>query len=107
MFLKHFLQFLLLAFTLVQSAPAGQSANSAQSVHRAKRAMPLHPQRTLYNRNLRAQKEEAFDPALKGLSLPELYRMLEVIDMMEAKKTSRVSNKEMDTLNYLLNAYDQ
>ena len=69
-----------------------------------------YPVRTFSFRNLRGSSgpiDDSFDPALKGLSLPELYRMLEVIDMVESKKTNRVSNKDIETLNYLLNAYDQ
>lgn len=47
------------------------------------------------------------DPALQGLSTAEIYRMLEILDMIETKKTEKLTMKDMDTLKYLLDVYQQ
>lgn len=56
---------------------------------------------------LEVVKESDLDPALEGLSTAELYRMLELIELMESKKLDKVDPKELETLNYLMQAYTQ
>ena len=50
---------------------------------------------------------EPADPNLEGLSTAELYRMLEILDMMEGNKMDKVSQRELDTLKFLMDAYQQ
>jgi hypothetical protein len=48
-------------------------------------------------------KDEALDSALENLSTRDLYRMLELLDMVEEKsRMEKVSEREMDTLKYLM-----
>ena len=60
-----------------------------------------------YFRALRSFKELEPDPNLQDLSTADLYRLLEVLDIMEGKKTAKISPKELKTLEYLMEAYQQ
>merc|ERR1711860_4115 len=63
-----------------------------------------------YKRNLRTPARYAYedaalsqpDPTLAAMSTDELYRLLALLDLMESKKVEKLSPRDLDTFNMLL-----
>jgi len=51
--------------------------------------------------------EEQMEDLLTKLSTDELLRMLELLDMLESKAPMQASDREMDTMQYLLKNYQK
>ncbi|TRY68805.1 hypothetical protein TCAL_09339 [Tigriopus californicus] len=114
---------LAISCSLHQTSAAPSSAGAASLVKqhsndlsrmmmpslRAKRAMlPPAARAPMFEKPMMMEPQAMdMDPALQGLSTSEIYRMLEILDMIETKKTEKLTMKDMDTLKYLLDVYQQ